>query len=386
MKDLAKKVPFPMRGNYYDLDDLKILLKVLNTNENAVKFEVINKFESVFSSYIGVKNSISLTNATAALHLALKAVGISSGDEVITTPISWISTANVILMENAKPVFADVEIDTLNIDTDSISERITSKTKAIIPVHYAGHPVDMDGILDLASDHDLLVIEDAAHALGSKYKNKMIGSLSSDVTAFSFHSQKILSTLGEGGMATTDNNEIKEKINILRNHGVKYLHKIEDEAIRKKPWYRDCVDIGYNYRMSEGQAAVGISQVNKIDIFKEKRKKLSDAYSRLLKIDGIKNPVEKSYSDSSWQFYVIKVEEEFGMNRDNLLLELDKRGIGTSVHYTPIYHFAPYKNYYKNDCPIAEDSYNKILSLPLAPWLTKDDIKKVVSEIKQIAL
>jgi dTDP-4-amino-4,6-dideoxygalactose transaminase len=186
-------------------------------------------------------------------------------------------------------------------------------------------------------------------------------------------------------MATTDNTEIMEKMNILRNHGVKYLHEIDGEAIRKKPWYRDCVDVGYNYRMSEGQAAVGISQIKKIDTFKEKRKELVDQYSNL-KINGIKKPVEKSYSDSSWQFYVIKVEEEFGMNRDNLLLELDKRGIGTSVHYTPIYHFAPYKNYYKNDCPIAEDSYNKILSLPLAPWLTKDDIKKVVSEIKQIAL
>jgi perosamine synthetase len=385
MKDLNNNVPFPMRGNYYDLNDLDSLLKVLNTNENSVKFEVIKKFESIFSNYIGVKNAISLTNATSALHLALKAVGIQPGDEVITTPITWISTSNVILMEKCKPVFADVENDTLNIDINSISERITSKTKAIIPVHYAGHPVDMDGILDLSTDHDLMVIEDAAHAVGSRYKNKMIGSLSSDVTAFSFHSQKILSTLGEGGMATTDNTEIMEKMNILRNHGVKYLHEIDGEAIRKKPWYRDCVDVGYNYRMSEGQAAVGISQIKKIDTFKEKRKELVDQYSNL-KINGIKKPVEKSYSDSSWQFYVIKVEEEFGMNRDNLLLELDKRGIGTSVHYTPIYHFAPYKNYYKNDCPIAEDSYNKILSLPLAPWLTKDDIKKVVSEIKQIAL
>ena len=138
--------------------------------------------------------------------------------------------------------------------------------------------------------------------------------------------------------------------------------------------------------MSEGQAAVGIAQIKKIDLFNDKRKKLAFEYSNLLKINGIKTPTEKSYSDSSWQFYVIKVEEDFGMDRDDLLLELDKKGIGSSVHYTPIYHFAPYKNYYNNDCPIAEDSYNKILSLPLAPWLTKDDVKIVVNEINQLAL
>lgn len=378
------RVPFPMRGNYYTLDDLEHLMKVLNNNENPVKFQVIKEFEALFSEYIGVKNAASLTNATAALHLGLKAVGIKPGDEVITTPITWISTSNVILMENAKPVFADVEEDTLNIDPDCISEKITPKTRAILPVHYAGHPVDMDPIYELAGDHDLLIVEDAAHALGSKYKGKMIGSLPSDVTAFSFHSQKTISTLGEGGMATTDNDLIKEKIDVLMNHGVKYLHKYEDESVKKKPWYRECVDVGYNYRMSEGQAAVGMGQLEKLETFREKRKKLVKEYTELLNTPGIRKPVEKSYSDSSWQFYVVRVEEEFGMNRDELLLELDKRGIGSSVHYTPIYHFAPYQKYYKDDCPVAEENYKKILSLPLAPVLTEDDVKIVVNEIDSL--
>jgi len=379
------KVPFPMRGNYYNLDDIEHLMKVINNDENQVKFQTIKKFESQFAEYIGTKNAASLTNATAALHLGLKAVGIKPGDEVITTPITWISTANVILMERARPVFADVEEDTLNIDIGSIQEKITPKTRAIMPVHYSGHPVDLDPLQELAQEHDLKIIEDAAHALGSKYKGEMIGSLSSDVTAFSFHSQKIISTLGEGGMATTDDDQIKQKIDILMNHGVKYLHKYEDESIKKKPWYRECVDIGYNYRMSEGQAAVGMAQLSKIELFREKRKKLAKAYSNLINVDGITKPVEKSYSDSSWQFYVIKVEEEFGMDRDELLLKLDERGIGTSVHYTPIFNFAPYHKYYKKDCPVAEESYKKILSLPLAPVLDEEDVKTVVGEIDSLA-
>lgn len=379
------KVPFPMRGNYYTDEDIDQLIKLLKDNENPVKFQVIREFESLFADYIGVRNAISLTNATAALHLALKAVGVKPGDEVITTPLTWISTSNVILMEGAKPIFADVEDDTLNIDPDIISEKITSKTKVIMPVHYAGHPVDMDPIFELANDHDLMVVEDAAHALGSKYKGELIGTLSSDVTAFSFHSQKIISTLGEGGMATTNDDEIKEEIDILRNHGVKYLHKNKEEAIKKKPWFRDCIEVGYNYRLSEGQAAVGIAQMNKLESFRNKRIELAGLYSDLLKVDGIREPVIKNYADSSWQFYVIRVEEEFGISRDDLLLKLAEKGIGSSVHYTPIYHFAPYKKYYMDDCPVTEENYNKILSLPLAPILTKDDIELVVKELNQLA-
>ena len=338
------KVPFPMRGNIYGIDDIISLLDVLNRYDNSVKFETIRRFETLFADYAGAKHAISLTNATAALHIGLKAIGIEPGDEVITTPISWVASSNVILVEDAKPVFADIESDTLNIDPESVAEKITSKTKVIIPVHYAGHPVDMDAIMELASDHNIKIIDDAAHAIGAEYKGKRVGSIGSDISAFSFHSQKNISTLGEGGMAVTMDDGFAAKIKILQNHGVQYLHKIQEKAIEEKPWYRDCVEAGYNYRMSEGQAAVGISQLNKVDRFNAKRRELAEEYTRLLKsVDGIKTPIEKDYARSSWHLYVIQVEEGYGMSRDDLLLGMGKRGIGASVHYTPIYLFLPYQ-------------------------------------------
>ena len=262
--------------------------------------------------------------------------------------------------------------------------------------------------MDLASDYDIKVIDDADHAIGAEYRCKRVGSFGADISAFSFHSQKNISTLGEGvwqqqwmrslprrlktflskRKLTLLTKEILYTIKILRNHGVQYLHKIKGKAIKEKTWYRDCVEVGYNYRLSEGQAAVGISQLNKVDRFNAKRLELAEEYTRLLKnVEGTKTPIEKDYANSSWHLYVIQLEEEYGMGRDELLLEMGKRGIGASVHYTPIYLFRPYQRigYKQGECPVAEECYNKILSLPLSPRMDKDDVKMVVDTIAELS-
>lgn len=380
------KVPFASRGNYYDEEDKKALVDLLDKESTYNKWEIIHKFEDNFKKYIGAKYTLSVSSATAALHLCLKGIDIGPGDEIITTPMTWVATSNVILIEGARPVFVDVEPDTLNIDASKIRGKITSKTRAIIPVHFAGHPVDLDPIMKIAKENNLAVIGDAAHALGAEYKDKKIGSIE-NLTAFSFYTQKNISTLGEGGMITADDEETFEKIKLYQNHGVLYLNKTKGKEHLEKPWYRDCIQIGYNYRMGEGQAAIGITQLKKLEKFNEIRRHFARLYTEMLSdVKGITVPVEKNYSQSSWHFYVVKIEENFGLSRDEVVLELLKCGIQTNVHYTPLHYFAPYKalGYKQGEFPVAEAAYEKVLSLPLHVSLDDAQVEYVVDMLKQL--
>jgi len=375
------KVPFPNRGNFYDKDDINAVLSMLDVASSDKKWEIIHQFEDDFASYIGAKHALSVSNATAALHLSLKAIGLKPGDEVITTPMTWAATSNVILLEKAKPVFVDVEPDTLNIDPSKIEEKITEKTKAIIPVHLYGHPVDLGPIMKIAEEHNLKVIGDAAHAPGAEYKNKKIGSIE-HMAAFSFYTQKNMSTLGEGGMVVTDNSDFFEKLKLYQNHGVEYL-----KSIKEKPWFRNCIVPGYNYRLSEGQAAVGITQLKKLDSFNKKRRELAKIYSELLgKVEGITMPIEKDYAKSSWHIYSIKIEKDFGVSRDEVCLNLNKLGVGSNVHYTPVHYFLPYQKlgYKKGDFPVAEEAYEKIISIPLSVNMEREQVEYVVECLREI--
>ena len=380
------KVPFALRGNYYDEEDKKAIIRVLEGMPAYDKWSVIHEFENDFKEYVGGNYALSVSSATAALQLSLKGVDIKPGDEVITTPITWVATANVSLLENARPVFVDVETDTLNIDASKISEKIIGRTRAILPVHYTGHPVDLDPIMQIAKQNSLIVIGDAAHAAGAEYKGKKIGSIE-DIAAFSFYTQKNMSTLGEGGMVTTSDAEIFERIKLYQNHGVQYLNKLQMGEIHEKPWYRDCVQAGFNYRMGEGQAAVGITQLKKLDTFNQIRARYARMYSELLKdIEGITLPVEKDYAKSSWHFYVIKIEADFGLTRDETVNKLGELGVETNVHYTPLHYFAPYKQlgYKPGDFPVAEDAYEKIVSLPLFAGINEEQVEYVVDSLKKI--
>lgn len=380
------KVPFPDRGSYYNKEDVNAVASLMDMSNSDKKWETIKRFEKDFASYIKVKSALSVSSATAALHLSLKAAGIKKGDEVITTPISWVATSNVILLEKAKPVFVDVEKDTLNIDPLKIEEKITSKTKVIIPVHLHGHPAELDSIMEIAAKHNLIVIGDSAHAPGAEYKKNKIGSIE-HMSCFSFYTQKNISTLGEGGMITTNSKSFLEKLKLYQNHGVVYIHKDPKKAVKEKPWYRPTIIPGYNYRLSEGQAAVGITQLKKLDTFNNKRKELVNLYNELLAdVNGITLPSEKKYAKSAWHIYSIKFEKDFGLARDEACLALKEKGVGTNVHFTPIHYFIPYQKlgYTKGDFPVAESEYEKMLSLPLSANMNYEQVEYVAECLKKI--
>ena len=382
------RVPFYTYGNIYDELDIEKIKDIISSYDNQIKYKIRDEFEKRFAEYIGCKHAVSVSSGTAGLHLSLKAINIKQGDEVITTPITWVSNANCILLCGGRPIFADIDRDTLNISTESIKERITKNTKAIIPVHHLGHPCEMDEINKIARENNIKIIGDCALATGSEYKRKRVGNEEGNAHFFSFHSQKNISTLGEGGMVTTNDKKIAEYIDIYRNHGIIYpdRHEYDSDAIKESPWYRECIGSGYNYRLGEFQCAVGISQLKKIEDFNKKRRELAYYYNELLKdVRGLELPIEKSYAKSSWGHYIIKVKEkEFGINRDKLFIELNKKGIGCHVHYIPTYYFKYYQDlgYKKGICKNAEECYEMILSLPLSPKMSRRDAEIVTEEIK----
>lgn len=385
------KVPFYTYGNIYDQTDFQAIMDMFSTYDNNKKYKIRDEFEFECKKKFGSKHAISVSSGTAGLHLALKALDVKLGDEVITTPITWVATANSILLCGAKPVFADIENDTLNISPSSIIKNLTKKTKVILPVHHLGHPCNMEAINKIAKSNNIKVLADCALSIGAKYNNEIVGGSEADAHVFSFHSQKNISTLGEGGLITTNDKDIAEYVDIYRNHGVIYpdRHNYHDDDILKKyPWFRQCVGAGYNYRLGEFQCAVGISQLKKLDKFNKIRRELAQYYSDLLSdINGINIPVEKEYGYSSWAYYIIQINEnDYGISRNELMLELNKRGIGCHVHYTPIHYFEYYNKlgYNKGICSNAERAYEEILSLPLSPQLQNDDIKYVADAIKNI--
>lgn len=350
-------------------EEIKAVEDVLKSGMLA-QGEVVKEFENAFSEYIGVKNSIAVSNGTVALDLALKALGIRQGDEVITPSFTFISTANAILFQGAKPVFADVDERTFNIDPDDVLEKITSKTKAIIGVHLFGHPFDVKAIQEICEDHNLFLIEDCAQAHGAEYNGRKVGSFG--IGCFSFYPTKNMTT-GEGGMITTDNDDIAETCKLLRNHGEskKYYHVI----------------LGYNYRMTNIQAALGIVQLKRLEEFNEKRIRNAEYLNRHLKVEGLITPHKERNVRHVYNQYVVKIENEFPMSRDEFMKYLQEKGIGCAVHYPmPIYKQPLYRKLGFNDvkCPNAEDLSSKVLSLPVHPALTKEDLKYIVEVINNL--
>ena len=344
-------------------------------------------FEDKFKAYIGCEHAIGVSSCTAALHLALVAAGVGEGDEVITTPFTFAATGEVIIYVGATPVFVDIKKDTYNIDPDKIEEVITSKTKAIIPVHFAGQPCNMDKILKIAHDHNLIVIEDAAHALGAKYKERPIGTIG-NITAFSFYATKNLTT-AEGGMVTTNTPEYADKIRILSLHGMS-----KDAWKRygaEGSWYYEIMDAGYKYNMTDLQASLGIPQLAKFEQFQKIRCAYAKQYTDELKgIRGITTPYIRSDIEHAWHLYTILVDPDvMGLDRAQFIEALTHENIGVSVHFIPLHLHPYYRNIYgykRGDFPNAEYIYDRILSLPLYPSMTQDDLNDVINAIKKIAV
>lgn len=328
----------------------------------------VEEFEKNFADYCNTKYAVAVNSGTAALHLALMAMDIKEGDEVITTPFSFIASANCILYVKAKPIFADIDEKTFNISPKSIIEKITNKTKAIIPVHLYGQPCDMKSIMEIAEEYHLMILEDACQAHGADFNNKKVGSFG-DASAFSFYPTKNMTT-SEGGMITTNNKEIAEKAKIFRNHG--QIKRYEHEFL------------GYNLRMTDISAAIGIEQLKKLDKFNQKRIENAKYLSgKLENIKGIEVPYVQSNVKHVFHQYTVKIENG---KRDEINKRLNEAGIGTGIHYPiPINDQPFYKkmNYDHNETPVAKETAKKVLSLPIHPSVTRENLDYIVEKLEE---
>ena len=360
-------------------DDIQAVVEVLKS-DYLTTGPKIAEFEGMVADYVGVKYAVAISNGTSALHAACFAAGIGKGDEVITTPLTFAASANCVLYCGGTPVFADVDPKTYNIDPADIERKITSNTKAIIAVHLAGQPCDMDAIHKIARKHNLLVIEDGAHALGSEYKGKKVGSLS-DMTTFSFHPVKPITT-GEGGMIVTDNEGFYQKLMLFRSHGI-----TRDENLMTRndgPWFYQQLDLGFNYRITDIQCALGCSQMKKLDRFLKRRKEIVSRYNKAFAdCENIVTPYQLPDTESGWHLYIIQVKN---YDRRKVFEQLRKKGIAVNVHYIQVYMHPYYQEHgYKEvHCKNAEEIYSHILSLPLYPTLKEEEQEYVITTVKQI--
>jgi dTDP-4-amino-4,6-dideoxygalactose transaminase len=339
------------------------------------------KFENMFGQFIGAKEAIAVNSCTAGLHLALKCAGIKEGDEVIVPTTTHASTAETVGYFKAKPVLADVERETHLTDASKIENKITNKTKAIIPVHYAGQPADMDTILEIAKRNDLFVIEDAAHAFPSKYNGKYVGTIG-NATCFSFYATKTITT-GEGGMITTDNPEWAKRMRSLRLHGV-----TRDAWEREKSenfWEYDVAELGFKYNTTDMNSAIGIEQLKKADKLKEMRSKIALKYNEAFKNqEGLILHQILEDRETSWHLYPLKLNlESLSINRNKFIYELKQRGISASVHFIPLYRFSYYKNlgYNIKDYPESEWVFERTFSLPIYPGMSNKEIDYVIDNV-----
>lgn len=368
---------------WIDEEDIKAVTTVLE-GDFLTTGPYISNFEEAIANYVGAKYAVSFSNGTAALHAACFAAGISEGDEVITSPLTFAASSNCVLYQGGTPVFVDIDEKTYNIDPKEIEKSITNKTKAIIPVHFTGQPANLDAITAIAKKHNLVVIEDAAHALGASYQGKRIGSIS-DMTMFSFHPVKHITT-GEGGMITTNNKDYYEKLLQFRSHGIT---RDPDKLIENHgPWYYEMQFLGLNYRLTDIQAALGLSQFNKINRFLDLRKKYSSMYNEAFKnIPSITLPYQDKNACSSWHLYVIRLDlETLSKTRSEIFKSFHQENIGVNVHYIPVYLFPYYQTlgYKRGICPKAEKLYQEIITLPLFPAMTEKDVEDVICATKKI--
>ncbi len=359
----------PIAKPLIDESEIENVVEVLKSGMLA-SGEWVRSFEEEFAKYIEVRYAVATTSGTVALDIALKALGVGNGDEVIVPDFTFIATANAVLFQNAKPIFVDVDEKTFTIDPDDVLEKITSKTKAVIGVHLFGHPFDVKAIQEICEDHNLFLIEDCAQAHGAEYKGKKVGCFGT-VNCFSFYATKNITT-GEGGMVLTNDGELERRLRLIINHGQdkKYLHTI----------------LGYNYRMTNIQAAIGIAQLRKLDDFNERRIRNAEYLNKHLKA-----PLETPYKEKDvkhvYHQYVVKIKKDFPMSRDDFINYLKEKGIGTAIHYPlPIHKQPLYRKlgYPEDMCPVSAELSKVVLSLPVHPALTDEELKYICETINDI--
>ena len=353
-------------------EELKNVMEAVKSGWVSSKGKFISEFEERFAEYIGVKYGVATSSGTTALHLALVALGVKKGDEVIIPTLTFAAVANAVIYTGAKLVFVDSHPDYWCIDPEKIEEKITRKTKAIIPVHLYGHPCDMDIILKMAGEYGLYVIEDCAEAHGAEYRGRKVGSFS-DISCFSFYGNKIITT-GEGGMCLTNDERLAEKMKILRDHGMKPDRKYWHEVI------------GFNYRMTNLQAALGVAQLEKMEKFVQKKIEIAETYNSLLKnVDGITLPPKMPWARNVYWLYSILVDKSsYGLDRDELIVKLLERGIETRRFFYPLHIMPPYRTYAHGEYSVAENLSSKGLNLPSSVKLSYEEIYEIAHLIKQL--
>jgi len=365
-------------------DDIEAVVQVLR-GSTLTCGPKIAELEAALCKVTGAKYAVAVSNGTAALHMAALAAGIKPGDEVITTPITFAASANCALYCQAVPVFADINPRTYNIDPDSIKAHITDKTKAIVAVDFTGQAVELDEICKIAKENNLILIEDAAHSIGTKYKGKGIGSIA-DMTTFSFHPVKTV-TSGEGGAVTTNDEKLYHKLLLLRAHGITrdinvMVHKTDD------PWYNEQVDLGFNYRMTDFQAALLISQLKKLPRFSDRRKEIMKIYDEAFsKIEQLFVQEEIKESDTTRHLYILHlIPEKLDCTRREFFDALKGENICPQVHYLPVYWHSYYEGlgYPKGLCPNAEKYYQEVMSIPFYPALTNEDVNDTITAVKKV--
>jgi len=362
-----------------DDDDVRSVIEVLKSDWLTTG-PAVDLFEQELARYVGARHAVAVNSGTSALDIAVQALDLPKGSEIITTPFTFAATSNAILYNGHSPVFADIDPATRNIDPDEIRKRITPKTRAIIYVDYAGHPCAIDELREIAWDHDLWLIEDACHALGASYNGNKIGTFA-DMTIFSFHPVKPITT-GEGGAVVTDDPKLAARLKLLRSHGTD--RNVGDMFGEGSGWAYDMVDLGRNYRLTDIQAALGVSQLKKIETFIKRRNNLATIYEELIgDFPWLETP--QCYGDIThgWHLYTVLLK---GIKRNSLYRHLHQNNIGANVHYIPIYKFTYYQKRFQIDSrafPATEDVFDRIITLPLHPAMTEGDLESISETLKK---
>jgi perosamine synthetase len=345
----------------------------------------VGEFEERFSAWVEAKHAVSFSSGTAALHAAAFAAGLGPGDEAITTPMTFCATANCVLYQGARPVFADVSADTLNLDPGEVAKKLSSRTKAILAVDYAGHPADLDALLAVTRPRGIPLIEDACHALGAEYRGKRVGGIA-DMTVFSFHPVKHLTT-GEGGMVTTNDAALAETLRRFRNHG------ISSEARQRQAsgqWYYEMVLLGFNYRLTDIACALGLSQLTKLGANLARRREIAAHYTAAFRaVPGLIPPSVRAEVNPAWHLYPIRVDlAKLTVDRGQIFRALRAENIGVNVHYIPVHQHPYYRERFKSNSqesyPVAEDAYGRLISLPLFHSMTAQDVEDVIHAVGKV--
>jgi perosamine synthetase len=384
---MKNKIPYGL--HQLDDDDILAVVDILKSS-HITQGQTTDDFGQALADFAGAKYGLAVSNGTAALHLSVAALGIGPGDEVITTPMTFCATANAVLYQGADVKFVDIDEKTLNIDPDLIEEKITKHTKAIMPVDFRGHPANLPKIKEIADKYNLKIIEDAAHSIGSTYTHKgkkhyCGDGIHADFCTYSFHPVKHITT-GEGGAILTNDEEQYHKLSLLRKHGIDRREEMFSEKDRIGSWIYEMDALGFNYRITDFQAALGISQLKKLNAIKDRRREIVNYYNEhFTGMDELILPYEDESVDSNFHLYILRIKDNPRFDRYDLYTYLQRMNYQPMVHYIPVHLLGYYKRRYgykRGDFPVTEHFYDRAVSIPLYPSLTDEEVEKVVENIK----